>query len=258
MPMLRQILDRALGKFQLQLLDTRRLPFGFSISGDLQLAGFRREQPLTVFDIGANRGDFTIQIAYDWPQAQIWSFEPSPTTFAALQRRLGELPARLSQRLHPEPLALGAAAQTGTLPLHNFGIDTLSSLHASTPYTASHGLTPQASADVTCLTGEDFCSREGLTSIDLLKIDTEGNDLQVLQGFHPLLRSGRIRAVLVEFNRIETAQDGSADALPCTDLLALARLLEPCGFILFTVHTDYVETERGLGVWNALFVRRSA
>ena len=222
MPMLRQILDRALGKFQLQLLDTRRLPFGFSISGDLQLAGFRREQPLTVFDIGANRGDFTIQIAYDWP------------------------------------LALGAAAQTGTLPLHNFGIDTLSSLHASTPYTASHGLTPQASADVTCLTGEDFCSREGLTSIDLLKIDTEGNDLQVLQGFHPLLRSGRIRAVLVEFNRIETAQDGSADALPCTDLLALARLLEPCGFILFTVHTDYVETERGLGVWNALFVRRSA
>lgn len=258
MSMLRRLLDRSLGKFQLLLLDARKLPFGYSISGDLQLAGFQREQPLAVLDVGANRGDFTIQMAYDWPKAQIWVFEPSPATFVALQHRLEDLPERLRRRLHAEPIALGAPDQVGQLPLHHFGADTLSSLHASTPYTASHGLSPQASTEVTCQTGADFCSRQGLTTIDLLKIDTEGNDLQVLQGFHPLLLAGRIRAVLVEFNRIEAAQDPEASATQCTDLVALARLLEPCGFILFTVQTDYVERDRGLGVWNALFVRRSA
>lgn len=248
---------RLLAKFQLVLLDNRKLPFGFSIAGDLRLAGIRRDASITVFDVGANRGDFAIQMAHEFARARIFCFEPYPETHDLLVQRLQKLPSRLRNRLQAHALALGAPDQAGTAQLHHFGQDTLTSLHSSTPFTTSHGIAVQASAQVQCLSGAVFCEEQGIASVDLLKVDTEGNDLQVLTGFLPLLRAGRIRAVLVEFNQIEANSSSNKNtSSACTDLAGLARLLEPCGFILFTIHTDYVETDRGFGVWNALFVRR--
>jgi FkbM family methyltransferase len=246
------------------------LPFGFSISGDLRLAGFQHQQALTFFDVGANRGDFSLRLAYEWPQAQIWAFEPSAATFERLRQRLATCPKTVSGRIQPCQLALGGADQRGPMLLHDFGIDTLSSLHPRTAFTASHGLAAIASTHVDCLPGDAFCEQHGITQIDLLKVDTEGHDLQVLGGFQSLLKAGQVKAVLVEFNQLEAAQPaaggvepGAADrpsqdaAATATALVDLARLLEPYGFILFTVHTDYVERQLGLGVWNALFVQRT-
>jgi hypothetical protein len=47
-------------------------------------------------------------------------------------------------------------------------------------------------------TGDTFCAEAGISAIDLLKIDTEGYDYYVLQGFKRMLREKRIRVIQFE------------------------------------------------------------
>ena len=49
------------------------------------------------------------------------------------------------------------------------------------------------------MTGDSFCRRRGIDHIDLLKIDTEGHDLEVLRGFAQMLTSQAIDVVQFEF-----------------------------------------------------------
>jgi len=53
---------------------------------------------------------------------------------------------------------------------------------------------------VRCVTLEGVFREKGLTGVDFLKIDTEGNDLAVLKGLGPLLRPSFVRAIYVEMS----------------------------------------------------------
>ena len=46
--------------------------------------------------------------------------------------------------------------------------------------------------------GDDFCANHGVSRIGLLKIDTEGHDVDVLAGFCGMLRDHRIEYVQIE------------------------------------------------------------
>jgi FkbM family methyltransferase len=48
-------------------------------------------------------------------------------------------------------------------------------------------------------TGDNYCSRNGLTDIDFLKIDVEGHELEVLKGMAKILRLGRIGVIQFEY-----------------------------------------------------------
>jgi FkbM family methyltransferase len=56
---------------------------------------------------------------------------------------------------------------------------------------------------VSVRTIDDFCAEQAIAEIDLLKIDTEGYDLQVLEGARSLLTRGRVRFVYSEFNVLQ-------------------------------------------------------
>jgi hypothetical protein len=48
-------------------------------------------------------------------------------------------------------------------------------------------------------TVDRFCKEKGLAAIDLLKIDTEGCELQVLKGASEMLSGGRVKVIQFEF-----------------------------------------------------------
>jgi hypothetical protein len=50
----------------------------------------------------------------------------------------------------------------------------------------------------------------GVDKIDLMKIDTEGHEPRVLRGAQKMLREGRVRAVLCEFNEHWLGKAGSS------------------------------------------------
>jgi hypothetical protein len=46
--------------------------------------------------------------------------------------------------------------------------------------------------------GDDFCKKNNIDGMDLLKIDTEGYELEVLKGFSGMISAGKIRAIFCE------------------------------------------------------------
>jgi hypothetical protein len=77
---------------------------------------------------------------------------------------------------------------------------------------------------VPVVTLDEFCRQRAIAAIDLLKIDTEGYEVPVLEGARDLLKSGSIRAVLAECEFQENASE------PHGDFFKIAELLMPLGY----------------------------
>ena len=216
------------------------LTIGHDVWNDVQNLSSARNIPIrTIFDVGANDGQTSLLLARRFPGAAIKAFEPSPRTFAALKNAI-----RPHSAIEAFELALGAHAQTQEL--YEYGDTVLSSLHPEANYIKRF---PQHATrrSVTVETLDRFCREHGIERIDLLKVDTEGFDLAVLQGASTMLDRGGIAFVYVEFNDVETADDSGA-------LGPIARYLQPKGYRFVASYNDYLVTSGKIfNVSNALF-----
>jgi FkbM family methyltransferase len=141
-------------------------------------------EPELVFDVGANEGDTAWQIRSSFPQARILCFEPVTVTFRKLRENTQNWQAL-------ECFNFGFSQQkcTKTLFLQK------ESGWNSIAHNINCGL---GSQEIALETLDSFCNDRNVPVIDVLKTDTEGHDLHVLQGASALLRDGRINAVLTE------------------------------------------------------------
>jgi FkbM family methyltransferase len=149
-----------------------------------------------IVDVGANTGDYAAAVLARAPRARVLAFEPHPATFARLNRRAA------ATGFTAYNLALGA--EPGHLELYDYdGSEGTqhASLYREVISTIHHGGEPLAT-HVEVATLDDQLRREGVTHVDLLKIDTEGHELAVLQGAGELLAAGAIAAVVFEFNEM--------------------------------------------------------
>ena len=153
----------------------------------------RRVARPVVFDVGANSGDWAAMVARLAPTSEIHAFEP--------QARLAE---QLFARLPGVTVnSVAVGDQAGSLTLYDYA-DRPGSQHASlVPGVIDrvHRATPQEST-VPVTTLDIYCAERGVASIDLLKIDVEGFELNVLRGAERLLREGRVSAIQFEFNEM--------------------------------------------------------
>jgi len=168
---------------------------GYDLARDLALV-VPKQNPLC-FDVGANKGQ-TIAVLQDcFADPVIHAFEPSSATFAGLSKQSFRAGGAVS--LHQ--LALGEAV--GKQTFHNYGTSELSSLlplnrNRSESIFADQTIVSEESVTVDTL--DHFCTKQAITHIDLLKIDTQGYELSVLRGGASLLGAGRVSAVLLELN----------------------------------------------------------
>ncbi len=167
-------------------------PIGYDLTNDLQN---RLLIPMhTVFDVGANVGQTAMEILEDFPQAQVHSFEPIAATYELLLANTAAMP-----QVHCTHAALGAARETREISVNSQVASVTNSLNDW-----AMNEDPNAKKEnILILTGDDVCKEKGIQSIDLLKIDTEGFELPVLQGFDQMLKAGKIKAIFCEatFNK---------------------------------------------------------
>jgi FkbM family methyltransferase len=143
-----------------------------------------------VFDVGAKYGHYTGQFLRLFPEATVYAVDCAPRAVARLAEDFGE-----HERVQVVPLAFDSYG--AKYPFHICQMAGSSSLHPITDLFGQETRTTETIQVVT-ITLEEFCARQDIRRIDLLKIDTEGNDLRVLQGAHRLLEEQRIGAVHVE------------------------------------------------------------
>ena len=149
-------------------------------------------ETLTVFDVGANRGDYAVA-ALDvlGDAASVHCFEPSATAFHELEERMGAQSGvvLVNKGMSDEPGVRPMFADTAGSPLGSLYERELVHLQIDVRQTEHVELT----------TVDDYASDFDVEQIDLLKLDAEGHELHVLRGAAHLLDTGRIGVVQFEF-----------------------------------------------------------
>jgi FkbM family methyltransferase len=160
--------------------------------------------PSVIFDIGAHVGQTAIELSGHFPQARIFSFEPTPATFATLCQAVAHLP-------NVEPVQLAVSDFDGRATLNLNAFDLTNSLLVTADRAAQFVLSPRmletrGTVDVQTATVETFCRGRGIRSIDLLKSDAQGLDLKVIEGAGSLLGT-TIPLIYLELNFVESYSD---------------------------------------------------
>jgi FkbM family methyltransferase len=146
-----------------------------------------------VFDIGANIGMFALAVARIAPNASIHCFEPSPIPRRCLQLSI-EL-NDLSSRVWVNPSAVGADEGEKYFCLHAKGESAFDGLHDTGRADAVQTIR------VPVTTIDAYVTKAGLARLDLMKIDTEGAEIFVLQGARQTLHAFR-PVIIFEANRL--------------------------------------------------------
>jgi FkbM family methyltransferase len=154
-------------------------------------------QPLTVFDVGANAGQWAREAAQILQLGAIHCFEPSPRAVAELRRNVRHSALRVHN------FALGDRDGEASLFSDEPGSQ-LSSLYKRRLDHHGHHFEEEATVPIKRL--DSFCAEAGIRRVDLLKLDTEGGELAVLRGAGRMLTEGSIEAIQFEFGTTPEAR----------------------------------------------------
>ena len=181
------------------------------------LTYFKKNNKKIVFDVGCYRGNFTTNFINNEKKLGVESdfflFDPNPNVKNYLKIMLK------NQKVKFFNLALDNTNAEKNFYLNNFFEPSGSSLknfnkedkkwsgtrklffQILQPFKKIEGF---SEINVKTQTLDNFCSTSNISCIDVLKIDTEGNELNVLQGAKNLLSEDKIKLIYVEIS--ETKQ----------------------------------------------------
>ena len=147
------------------------LNFGTYEQKELDMMGRLMGEDYTVWDIGANIGWYSINLAKAFPRSRVLAFEPIPATYQQLQRNI-----ELNQAANVDALNFGFSNQAGELTFYFYPE---CSGNASTANLTGNAAAQTLSCPVKTM--DDFAATSGL-KMDFIKCDVEGAELFVFQG----------------------------------------------------------------------------
>ena len=167
----------------------KNICYDFTINGEFWLLDRLKQLPVeTIFDVGANHGEWSAAASARFPNATIHAFEIVPTTYKYLEDA-----ARIIPNIRPNPI--GLADRTGLVGVSVGQHDVLSSILDLS------GIHKDTRPVIQCAVrrADEYCHDQGISPIDILKIDVEGVEHLVLNGFGDLWNHGNIGLVQFEY-----------------------------------------------------------
>ena len=213
----------------------KSLSSGLDLKIDVpRLLGHR--QPSTIVDVGANTGQTFVRFRHCFPEAMIYSFEPVKATYELLRANHGDdTNGVLVQK------ALGA--ETRNVSIHVAHESDCSSIKFANN-TVGEEVVSQTTLDA-------FCAEHSISTIDLLKTDTEGWDIEVLKGAAEMLANHSISLIFAETTP-------TPEVVSCTPFGEMTKFLlgykyRPYAF--YDYGRPYGVLTKPLDVMNVLYVR---
>jgi len=153
-----------------------------------------KDQRLVIFDVGANVGEYSLLISKVFKDFnfELFAFEPSLETYKFLSKNVS-----IVESIHPVNKALGNEAGKMTL-YGSKDNDELASLFQR-DVLVSMTDNKMTKEEIEVSTIDLFCQTNKINHIHFLKIDVEGNELNVLKGARRMLSENRIGTIQFEF-----------------------------------------------------------
>jgi FkbM family methyltransferase len=214
------------------------VPFGVRWYRDIQF--FPNGSKLdTVLDVGANTGQTALTVVRYFPKSRVYSFEPVPSTFQELVWNIAKHP-------NIEAICCAMGDSQGSARI------TTEPLSGSNTLLLDVGLNPNPKSllQVQVNTIDAFCAEREIQRVSLLKIDTEGYEINVLRGAERLLAEGRIDFILAECDFFRRSSE------PHGDFSEIFKYISSRGFHVVSMYTGGVDD---LGwIWGDALFRESS
>ena len=167
--------------------------YDFDLNGEaLLIDNLSRFNLNVVFDVGANIGEWSkfVEIKFN-NNSEIHSFELSPTTAETLTLNFSESPRIKINKF-------GLSNLTETIEYKDYGVDSGKNTLLKDADFHDRSLEPKVRiAEV--VKGEEYCKNLQIEMIDFLKIDVEGAENYVLEGFRNFLEQAKIKVIQFEY-----------------------------------------------------------
>lgn len=139
------------------------------------------EENSTIMDIGSNFGYYSLLSGAKYESCKIIAFEPAPETFNRLVENIN-----LNNYRNISPYNLGVSLNPGFFTLYLANDDNSGMTSLSMPDSFSG-----RKVEVEVVNIDDFLMEKSLKNINLVKIDVEGNELNVLRSMQNVIRSDK-------------------------------------------------------------------
>jgi FkbM family methyltransferase len=156
-------------------------------------SGLSSNQEIIIFDVGANIGQYTLELVkvFDMNKTKIFCFEPSPAAFQQLVASIRE-----TANVFLFNTGLGEKDEKRMLYTDFKGSDLGSLYDLKTPFRPFANRNAEM---VEIISLENFCRENHIRRIDFLKMDIEGHELKVLEGALNMIKSRNIKYIQFEF-----------------------------------------------------------
>jgi FkbM family methyltransferase len=202
--------------------------FNFKSNGELRvLNALNVIHPKCVFDVGANKGEWSLLMASIFPACTIHAFEIVPSTFQQLKESTEDHPNILTNNI-------GLSDVAGKLTIHHSSRDSSTATACRIEGMKFHDefYTHQVECEVMKI--GDYIDQNNIGIIDLLKIDVEGMDFKVILGLGEKINS--VRVIQFEYGIFNIASHHL--------LSDICAFLSNAGFIVGRIlpeHVDFFE-----------------
>lgn len=193
----------------------------FKNLGEYQLLERLSGQLHLIFDVGCNIGEWSRMARSLHSNALIHMFEVAPTTFQKLLRN-NVIDAGMI------PNSFGLSSTTKELMIRYVPDND----RVTTAVTSLHHEN-SVLKNVVVVNPMTYVTNYGYTEIDFLKLDTEGHEFDVLEGFTPMLKQGSIKIIMFEY--------GYANIPNKHLLMDYYRVLGSYGYVIGKLHPEGVD-----------------
>lgn len=189
-------------------------------NGELRVLSCLGPSAGCILDVGAHHGAWAVLALGACPSATVHCFEIASPVRERLRANLAGVPrVRVPDA--------GLLDFDGTVEVKHYPEDSELSSVADYPHPGPAAWYPEQ-----VRTGDAYLEAEGIPEVDLLKVDAEGSDLRVLEGFRRSFEEQRIAAAQFEY--------GYAGILTGALLYRFYAFFEPLGFQIGQVLPDRV------------------
>jgi FkbM family methyltransferase len=174
----------------------------------------KAQKGLTIVDLGAHIGSFSILAARRFPDAKIYSYEPNSENFSYLDKniRANHLQKRITA------IEKAVSSKRGKLTFYGDCVS-CSSQRKTSGETNKKGNLPQKQI-VSTITLEDIFKNNKLQKIDFLKMDCEGSEFEIFYSSSDQILK-KIKLISLEYHEWNGRKLGE-----------IIDRLESCGFII--------------------------